>query len=226
MLSILPYIFYDLGKKLNRRLSRIQHKWFLLIVVSIIGLSAKAAVYYNRLDNSVAQDMATGAFSGGIISFIILLYEQFREEERHNIQSERDKDQASRLRHDANRSEDIRSAANLVLFDIKPIYYSTFGYGDVVRLSMVSRYEFWNKLEIGANLVNRINDETLNKVWTHFWEESILLLNSTSQIVEKQFGENVPTDKPFIAIDSLETKPVKDALDVLQITIEAIMEKD
>lgn len=83
----------------------------LLLITSFI-------IAINFPKNDAVREMATGAFSGGIIGWIILLYEQMRENEREDKQLEK---------------TNINLLANTLLNEVIPQYHEQYGYGNQLQ---------------------------------------------------------------------------------------------
>lgn len=98
--------------------------WWLL-VIAVCVVSAWVAVCAGDTHSAI-REMATSAFGGAIVGALILAYEQFREEQREQIQWNRDVRQAQRLRSDANYEADVRSLADILLKELKPNYDTYF----------------------------------------------------------------------------------------------------
>lgn len=170
MLSKLPYIFYELGKNIENGYRRLRHKWFIGVVLFLIVGSLVVAV--NSQSDSVIQQTAIGAFSGLLIGFILLLYEQFREEEREDRQIERDISQVKRLQ----KAEDIQKLADMILHQLKPAFKDIFfnwglknertGFNILeVNLEKLEETELEKYLGISATLVKRLNNSELSSNW-------------------------------------------------------------
>lgn len=145
----------------------ISYLWWILIL-GLCTLSAFIAVIWS--ENEAIREMATSAFGGGIIGCVILFYEQFREERREELQNERDIKQADRLQKAADKGTDIRSTADILLKELKPIYDQYFihilhkgknycpDFGEVHN-------ELLPRLDTCKHYVYRTKDRTLIEKW-------------------------------------------------------------
>lgn len=146
--------------------------WWLLIA-ALCTSSAIVAVLWS--ENDAIREMATSAFGGGIIGSVILFYEQFREERREKLQNERDIEQAERLQKGSDRGADLRSAADILLKELKPTYDKYFTHALHKDRAYCPEFrevhnELMPLLDTCEFYVMRTNDELLNQRWIEFRE--------------------------------------------------------
>ena len=169
--------------------------------------------------------MATSAFGGGIIGSVILFYEQFREERREELQNERDIKQADRLQKAADKGTDIRSTADILLKELKPIYDHYF----IHILHKGKNYcpdfrEVHNGLlpllDTCKYYVYRTKDETLIEKWGKLDKE----VRSRRDFLLEQ--KNKPEEDYDLELQELIKKTTDTALDSLITYSESVLTMD
>jgi len=175
-------VINDLIDKAKKELSKLKHKRFWSVVISLIFLSGIIAVANDGKPDSAWREMAAGAFSGGIIGLIILWYEQLRESEREKAQVQRDIEQAKRLQNEIDSATNIRYFADQLLTVLIPTYEKTI---EEVNNSASIRITYGpfagraipDMISKGSVLVERINDYQLTEKWEKFDKALLELLN-------------------------------------------------
>lgn len=117
-------------RKLIRRLitiiqdeySKLRRKRFWNSLFLLLGISFIIAISFSN--NDAIREMATGAFSGGIIGLIILWYEQIREDEREEKQDQRDAAFAYQLQLQNKNLATFQEMSNIFLAFIQPNFDS------------------------------------------------------------------------------------------------------
>ena len=156
MFEQLPYIFEIINTRINEEYSKLKHKRFWKGVAILLIASLFIAIRFSC--NDAVREMATGAFSGGVIGAIILLYEQMRENEREDNQLKK---------------TNINLLANALLNEVIPQYHEQYGYGNQLQFkkkrfddSRQALLKLTASLEKVARLTKRMNSRQLESDWT------------------------------------------------------------
>lgn len=193
--------------------------WLAIGFVSVI--SASTSIFFSEYD--AIREMATSAFGGAIIGGLILFYEQFREERRELLQYERDIAQAKRLQDGANRGADIRSAADTLLKELKPLYNKYFAHvfhGAINLNKQRMDCKDYNEIRLDLlplvnrcrYLVQRVNDEKLSGHWEIFEKD---VVNRRNYVADIRNSEESTWDKAKLDADQIAAdQSLKDLLNL------------